>query len=77
MVFDNESTNEIKGYYIYMMLCGHLIGIEKLEHLKLLQTDPLINEVEISMNEPDMVSRFWDLQLQDNTNVQRNQIQSL
>ena len=26
------------------MLCGHFIGIDKLERLKLLQNDPLVNE---------------------------------
>jgi len=40
------------------MLCGHFIGIEKLERLKLLQGDPLINKFDISMKEPETVSRF-------------------
>ena len=34
------------------------IGIDKLERLKLLQNDPLINEFEISVKEPETVSRF-------------------
>ena len=31
LVFDNESTNKIKMNHIKTMLCGHFIGIEKLE----------------------------------------------
>jgi hypothetical protein len=40
------------------MLCGHFIGIDKLERLKLLQGDPLVNEFDISVKEPETVSRF-------------------
>jgi hypothetical protein len=58
LVFDNESTNKIKMNHIKTMLCGHFIGIEKLERLKLLQGDPLINEFDISEKEPETVSRF-------------------
>jgi hypothetical protein len=58
LVFDNESTNKIKMNHIKTMLCGHFIGIEKFERLKLLQGDPLINEFDISEKEPETVSRF-------------------
>ena len=58
LVFDNESTNKIKMNHIKTMLCGHFIGIEKLERLKLLQNDPLVNEFDISIKEPETVSRF-------------------
>lgn len=34
------------------------LGIDKLERLKLLQNDPLINEFDISVKEPETVSRF-------------------
>ena len=44
--------------HIKTMLCGHFIGIDKLERLKLLQGDPLINEFDISVKEPETVSRF-------------------
>ncbi|WP_142908367.1 transposase, partial [Klebsiella pneumoniae] len=37
LVFDNDSTNKIKMNHIKTMLCGHFIGIDKLERLKLLQ----------------------------------------
>ena len=57
-MFDNESTNKIKMNHIKTMLCGHFIGIEKLERLKLLQGDPLISEFNISVKEPETVSRF-------------------
>ncbi len=36
LIFDNESTNRIKMNHIKTMLCGHFIGIDKLERLKLL-----------------------------------------
>ncbi len=58
LVFDNESTNKIKMNHIKTMLCGHFIGIDKLERLKLLQNDPLINEFDILVKEPETVSRF-------------------
>jgi len=58
LVFENRSTNRIKMNHIKNMLCGNLIGIDKLERLKLLQGDPLINENDISIKEPETVSRF-------------------
>jgi len=58
LVFDNESTNKIKMNHIKTMLCGHFIGIEKLERLKLLRGDPLVNEFGILVKEPETVSRF-------------------
>lgn len=47
LVFENASTNKIKMNHIKIMLCGNFIGIDKLERLKLLQSDPLINEFAI------------------------------
>lgn len=58
LVFNNESTNKIKMNHIKTMLCGHFIGIDKLERLKLLQNDPLITEFDISVKQPETVSRF-------------------
>ncbi len=58
LVFDNVSTNKIKINHIKTMLCGNFVGIDKLERLKLLQSDPLINEFAISIKEPETVSRF-------------------
>lgn len=58
LVFDNESTNKIKMNHIKTMLCGHFIGIDKLERLKLLQNDPLITKFDISVKQPETVSRF-------------------
>ena len=58
LVFENASTNKIKMNHIKTMLCGNFIGIDKLEWLKLLQSDPLINEFAISIKEPETVSRF-------------------
>ena len=57
-VFDNESTNKIKMNHIKTMLCGHFIGIDKLERLKLLQNDPLIAEYDIRVKEPETISRY-------------------
>jgi len=58
LVFDNESTNKIKMNHIKTMLCGHFIGIDKLERLKLLQNDPLIAEYDIRVKEPETISRY-------------------
>jgi hypothetical protein len=58
LVFDNSSTNKIKMNHIKTMLCGNFVGIDKLERLKLLQSDPLIYEFAISVKEPETVSRF-------------------
>jgi hypothetical protein len=58
LVFDSASTNKIKMNHIKTMLCGNFIGIDKLERLKLLQGDPLIKEFDISVKEPETVSRF-------------------
>jgi len=58
LVFDTESANKIKMNHIKTMLCGHFIGMDKLERLKLLQNDPLIKEFDISVKEPETVSRF-------------------
>ncbi len=58
LVFDNASTNKIKMNHIKTMLCGNFVGIDKLERLKLLQSDPLIYEFAISVKEPETVSRF-------------------
>ena len=58
LVFENESTNKIRMNQIKTMLCVHFIGIDKLERLKLLQGDPLVNEFDILVKEPETVSRF-------------------
>ena len=58
LVFDQDSTNKIKMNHIKTMLCGHFIGMDKLERLKLLQNDPLVHEFDISVKEPETVSRF-------------------
>ena len=58
LVFENVSTNKIKMNHIKTMLCGNFIGIDKLERLRLLQSDPLVNEFAISIKEPETVSRF-------------------
>jgi hypothetical protein len=58
LIFENASTHKILLNPIKTLLCGNFIGIDKLERLKLLQSDPLINEFAISINEPETVSRF-------------------
>jgi len=49
LIFENQSTNRINMNHIIAMLCGNLIGIGKLERLKLPQSDPVINEFDISV----------------------------
>ncbi len=44
--------------HIKTVLCGNFIGIDKLERLKLMQSDPLIREISMSVREPETVSRF-------------------
>ena len=58
LIFESDSVNKIKMNHIKTMLCGHFIGIDKLERLKLLKTDPLVREFDISVKEPETVSRF-------------------
>lgn len=58
LVFDDESTNKIKMNHIKTILCDHLIGIEKLELLKHLQGDPLVNEFDISVKEPEKLGKI-------------------
>ncbi|WP_313569210.1 IS1380 family transposase [Acetoanaerobium noterae] len=58
LAFESASINKIKMNHIKTMLCGHFIGIDKLERLKLLKNDPLIREFEISVKEPETVSHF-------------------
>ena len=54
-VFDNESTNRIKMNHMKTILYGHLIEIDKLTRLKLLQIDPLNNEFDMSVKESEIV----------------------
>ena len=84
LVFENASTNKIKMNHIKTLLCGNFIGIDKLERLKLLQGDPLINEFAISIKEPETVSRFLGNFSHKTTHMlleecyaTRNQLQSL
>lgn len=44
--------------HIKTMLCGNLIGIDKLERLKLLQSASLLSEFDISIKESETVLRF-------------------
>ena len=44
--------------HIKTMLCGNFIGIDLLERLKLLQSDPMVNEFAILIKEPETVSRI-------------------
>ena len=44
--------------HVKTMLCGHFIGIDKLERLKLLKNDPLVCEFDISVKEPETVGKF-------------------
>lgn len=46
------------------MLCGNFVGIDKLERLKLLQSDPLINEFAISIKEDGILAANQDLSVE-------------
>ena len=43
--------------HVKTMLSGHFIGIDMLERIKLLKHDPLVREFDISVKEPETVSR--------------------
>ena len=58
LVFDKDSTNKIKMNHIKALMCGFFAGANKLERLKLLQSDPLIKEFDIQVREPETISRF-------------------
>jgi len=58
LLFETQATNRIKMNHIKTMLCSNFVGIDKLERLKLLQSDPLIDEFDIAVREPETVSRF-------------------
>jgi len=58
LIFESDSVNKIKMNHIKTMLCGHFIGIYKLERLKFLKNDPLVCEFNISVKEPETVSIF-------------------
>ena len=59
LTFESASVNKIKMNHVKTMLSGHFIGIDKLERLKLLKNDPLVREFDISVKEPETVSRFF------------------
>ena len=56
LVFDCPSTNKIKMNHIKTMLCGHYIGIDRLERIKLLQGDPLVEAIEFFVKQPDRMT---------------------
>ena len=58
LTFESASVNKIKMNHVKTMLSDHFIGIDKLERLKLLKNDPLVREFDISVKEPETVSRF-------------------
>jgi hypothetical protein len=81
LVFERESTNQIKINHIKTMLCGNLIGIDKLERLKLLQSDPLLmdrddlNEDILETNESlgyrYVIKRYFNYNGENNTKLQQ------
>ena len=58
LAFTDKSTEKIKMNHVKTLLCGNFIGIDKLERIKLLQSDPLVKEIGIEVKEPETVSRF-------------------
>lgn len=58
LIFESVSVNKIKMNHVKTLLSGHFIGIDKLERIKLLKNDFLVREFEISVKEPETVSRF-------------------
>jgi len=58
LVFDNESTEEIKMNHLKTLICGGFVGIDKLERFRLLKADQLIKECSINVRESENISRF-------------------
>ena len=54
-LIESFTLNTIKMNHIKTILCGHFIGIDKLERLRLLQNDPLVKEFNIWVKEPETV----------------------
>lgn len=57
--YQSTSINKIKMNHVNTMLSGHITGIDMLERLKLLKNDPLVCEFDISVKDPETVSRFF------------------
>lgn len=58
ITFADNGIEKIKMNHIKTLLCGNFLGIDKLERIKLLQSDPLVKEFGIEVKEPETVSRF-------------------
>jgi hypothetical protein len=58
LVFDNKSTAAIKMNHLKTLICGGLVGADKLDRFLLLKADPLIKECGIKVREPENISRF-------------------
>ena len=58
VAFENKRIDRVKMNHIKTLLCGNFLGIDKLERIKLLQSDPLVKEFGIEVKEPESVSRF-------------------
>ena len=61
LVFDNTSTNKIKMNHIKTMLCGNFVGIDKLERLKLLQSDPSSMNSQFRSKSQKRYQDFWGI----------------
>jgi len=55
ITFADNGIEKIKMNHIKTLLCGNFIGIDKLERIKLLQSDPLVKEFGIDIKEPETV----------------------
>lgn len=50
--FEDASIDKIKMNHLKTLLCGNFLARDKLERLKLLQSDPLVKEFGIEIKEP-------------------------
>ena len=58
LLFDNESTEDIKMNHLKTLICGGFVGVDKLDRFLLLKTDPPMKECGINVREPENISRF-------------------
>jgi hypothetical protein len=71
LVLEGMSTNKIKMDHFKTVLYGNFIVIDKIIRLKLLLGDSLINEFNISIKEPETISRFLGIFYYKTTQILR------
>lgn len=56
--FDKNSTEKIKMKHILALICGGIIGIDKLDRFEQMRLDPLYKAIGLDICTPENISRF-------------------